>query len=141
MLSLGEKIRTSRRSADMSQTELANLAGVSVRSVIGYEKDEKHPRQGTLFLIAKALKVSIKYLSDSSCNDPKEDIEKDQYIVDADEKFGSSGVRDINSMLEENLALFAGGELSQAEKDIYFEAIMTAYVTCKEKAKEKFGRK
>lgn len=141
MLSLGEKIRISRRSADMSQSELANLAGVSVRSVIGYEKDEKHPRQGTLFLIAKALKVSIKYLSDSNCSDPKEDIEKDQYIVDADEKFGSSGVRDVNSMLEENLALFAGGELSQAEKDIYFEALMTAYVTCKEKAKEKFGRK
>ncbi len=44
-------------------------------------------------------------------------------------------------MLEENTALFAGGELSQEEKDTYFNALMTAYITCRETAKEKYGRK
>ena len=43
--------------------------------------------------------------------------------------------------MEENAALFAGGELSQSEKDAFFEAVMRAYITCKEEAKQKFGRK
>lgn len=41
----------------------------------------------------------------------------------------------------DNAALFAGGELSQDQKDAFFQAVMTAYVTCKEEAKAKFGRK
>ncbi|MBQ4427567.1 MAG: hypothetical protein II881_07415 [Oscillospiraceae bacterium] len=32
------------------------------------------------------------------------------------------------------------GELSQDQKDAFFQAVMTAYVTCKEEAKAKFGR-
>ena len=44
-------------------------------------------------------------------------------------------------LLEANAALFAGGELSQDEKDAFFEAVMKAYLTCKEEAREKFGRK
>ena len=38
-------------------------------------------------------------------------------------------------------ALFAGGELSQDQKDAFFEAVMKAYITCKEEARVKFGRK
>lgn len=36
---------------------------------------------------------------------------------------------------------FAGGELTQTEKDLFFEALMTAYVTSKQQAKEKYGKK
>ena len=39
-----------------------------------------------------------------------------------------------------NAALFAGGELSQEQKDAFFEAIMASYLTCKEEAKKKFGK-
>ena len=38
-------------------------------------------------------------------------------------------------------ALFAGGTLSQEDKDKYFESIMKTYLACKEKAKEKYGKK
>ena len=70
-----------------------------------------------------------------------EDIEKDGYIEEAREKYGSKGGRDIEQLLADNAALFAGGELTQEQKDEFFQAIMTAYVTCKEEAKAKFGRK
>jgi len=55
--------------------------------------------------------------------------------------YGAKGVRDMNELLADNAALFAGGELSQEQKDAFFEAVMTAYVTSKEEAKKKFGRK
>lgn len=140
MKRLPDKIRSARCALDMSQTRLGELAGVSLRSICAYEKGEKVPRERTLYQLARALGVSVRYLKDDSCTDPSADMQKDAYIADMGEKYGSRGARDIAGMLEANRALFAGGELSQEEKDIYFDALMTAYVTCREAAKDKFGK-
>ena len=47
----------------------------------------------------------------------------------------------MDELLKDNAALFAGGDLSQEQKDAFFEAVMKAYITCKEEAKIKFGSK
>ncbi|MDE6578947.1 MAG: helix-turn-helix domain-containing protein, partial [Ruminiclostridium sp.] len=109
--------------------------------VLAYEKGEKMPRQSTLLKLAKALKVSVRFLTCDECEDPLEDIEKDNYIEHARQRYGASGARDAETLLNENMALFAGGELSQDQKDAFFEAVMKAYITCKEAAREKFGKK
>ena len=136
-----DKVRDARIELGLTQTQLGEAAGVSLRTILAYEKGEKKPRQATMLKLAKALKVSVKFLSDDACEDPMEDIEKDGYIEEAREKYGSKGGRDIEQLLADNAALFAGGELTQEQKDEFFQAIMTAYVTCKEEAKVKFGRK
>ena len=74
------------------------------------------------------------------CENPLEDIEKDNYIQQARQRYGAAGARDAQALLNENMALFAGGELSQDQKDAFFEAVMKAYITCKEAAREKYGR-
>lgn len=83
----------------------------------------------------------MKFLSDDSCENPMEDIERDGYIEQARKLYGVRGGNDVDSLLRANSALFAGGELSQAEKDAFFEAVMKAYITCKEEARERYGRK
>ena len=83
----------------------------------------------------------MKFLSDDECMNPVEDIEKDGYIEEARERYGAKGARDVEQLLADNAALFAGGELSQDQKDAFFEAVMKAYITCKEEARVKFGRK
>lgn len=141
MMSLADKVKDARAELGLSQPQLARQVGVSSRSIIAYEKGEKKPRLGTMLKLAKALKVSVKFLSEDSCESPLEDIEKDGYIAEARRRYGAKGGRDVDALLSANAALFAGGELSQSEKDAFFEAVMTAYVTCKEEAKAKFGRK
>ena len=47
----------------------------------------------------------------------------------------------MEQLLADNAALFAGGELSEEQKDAFFQAVMAAYVKCKEEAKTKFGKK
>ena len=136
-----DKVRDARIELGMTQTQLGEAVGVSLRTILAYEKGEKKPRQATMLKLAKVLKVSVKFLSDDACEDPMEDIEKDGYIEEAREKYGSKGGRDVEQLLADNAALFAGGELTQEQKDEFFQAIMTAYVTCKEEAKAKFGRK
>lgn len=135
-----EKVKDARSELGLSQSQLGEIAGVSLRTILAYEKGEKKPRQCTMLKLAKALKVSVKFLSDDNCENPVEDIEKDGYIEEARERYGSRGARDVEKLLAENTALFAGGELSQDQKDAFFQAVMTAYVTCKEEAKRKFGQ-
>ena len=141
MKSFAEKVRDARNELGLTQAQLGEMCGVSGRAVQTYEKGEKTPRQSTMIKLAKALKVSVKFLSDDACENPVEDIEKDGYIEEARERYGAKGVRDVSALLDENQALFAGGELSEEQKDEFFQAIMAAYLTCKEEAKKKFGKK
>lgn len=141
MKSFPEKVKDARTELGLSQTELANRVGVSLRTITGYEKGEKRPRAASMLKLAKALQVSVKFLSDDACDNPVEDIEQDGYIEEARSKYGAQGSRDMETLLADNAALFAGGELSQEQKDAFFQAVMTAYVTSKEEARKKFGRK
>ena len=140
-MTFSDKIKRSREVAQLTQVELAELVGVSQRTIASYESGGAKARRSTTEKLARALKVSVKYLSDDNCLDPLEDIEKDEYIDQARALYGAKGVRDMDELLRDNAALFAGGELSQEQKDAFFNAVMTAYVTCKEEASKKFGRK
>ena len=139
-MTFSDKIKLAREMAKLTQNELAREVGVSQRTIASYESGGARARRSTTEKLAHALKVSVKYLSDDACIDPLADIEKDGYIQQARELYGSKGVRDMDSLLQDNAALFAGGELSQEQKDAFFEAIMRAYITCKEESKKKFGR-
>lgn len=140
-MTFSDKIKRAREVAKLTQLELAQEVGVSQRTIASYESGGARARRSTTEKLARALKVSVKFLSDDNCTNPLEDIEKDEYIDQARAMYGSKGVRDMEELLQDNAALFAGGELSQEQKDAFFQAVMTAYVTCKEEAKKKFSSK
>ena len=140
-MTFSDKIKRAREVAKLTQNELAQEVGVSQRTIASYESGGARARRSTIEKLARALKVSVKYLSDDACVDPLEDIEKDEYIDQARALYGAKGVRDMDTLLADNAALFAGGELSQEQKDAFFQAVMTAYVTCKEEASKKFSPK
>ncbi len=141
MKPFSEKVIAARNELGLTQAQLGETVGVSLRTIWDYEKGLKKPRATTMLKLAKALKVSVKFLSDDTCENPMEDIEKDSYIEEARSRYGSQGARDMDQLLADNAALFAGGELSQEQKDVFFEAVMKAYLTSKEEARVKFGRK
>lgn len=140
-MTFSDKIKRSREVAGLTQQELADLVGVSKRTIASYESTNAMARRTTIVKLARALKVSVRYLSDDECIDPLADIEKDNYVEEARQRYGASGARDVDALLRDNAALFAGGALSQEEKDVFFEAVMRAYVTSKDAAAIKFGRK
>ena len=141
MKTFSDKVKEARVSLGISQPQLGKKIGLSVRSVIAYEKGEKKPRPASMLKLAKALGVSVKFLSDDECENPMADIETDDYIAEARERYGVAGAKNMDELLSANTALFAGGELSQEQKDAFFEAVMKAYITCKEEARRKFGKK
>jgi len=138
MKTFADKIKDSRGLAGMTQDELGQAVGVSGRAIQTYERGEKKPRQGTLLRLAKALKVSVRYLKDDNCLNPLEDIEMDEYIMEASEHYGKKGADDVQELLTRNAALFAGGELSDEQKDDFFQGVLKAYLICKEEAKKRY---
>lgn len=140
MKTMSQKIRERRNELGLTQAELGQAIGVSGRSIFGYESGQKNPRPSTLLRLAQVLGVSPKYLKDDTI-ETTENSNKEKYIAQAGRLYGEQGERDLRALLEDNIALFAGGELSQSEKDTFFEAVMRAYITCKDEAKSRFARK
>jgi transcriptional regulator with XRE-family HTH domain len=56
---LGHRIADLRQQADLSQEELAHLAGMERRSIQRYESGRRDPRYSDLLLIAHALRVHV----------------------------------------------------------------------------------
>lgn len=136
-----EKVKKARINAGMSQAQLAEKVGVSVRAITAYERDGSKPRPAKLAKLAEALKVSTNYLTDDNCDNPLEGIVRDPYIHEARARYGSGGARDVEELLSQNKALFAGGDLTDDQKEQFFQAITEAFFACREEARRRFGRK
>lgn len=140
MKTFSEKIRESRRLLNLTQEELGELAGVSKRSIAAYEADGVRPRRAVTLKLAQALRVSPDYLMSDDVEDPAAGMAKSPYVEEVRNRFGAKAAKEMDFLLERNAALFAGGGISQEAKDAYFEAVMKAYLLCKEEAKKTYGR-
>ncbi len=141
MKTFREKLIAHRGQLGLSQAELGQLAGIGKRTITSYETDGRIPHAAQLYKLAKALGVSPEYLRNDEIDDPHHGEERADYIESARARFGPKGARDVERLLAQNAALFAGGELSEQAKDAFFQAVMKAYVDCKEKAKETYSKK
>lgn len=141
MKTFSDKVREAREMLGVTQQGLADMVGVSKRTIATYETEDVKPRNSTLKKLAAALQVSLDYLTKDEIDDPSYGLEKEPYVDEVRERLGAKAAREIEFLMEKNNALFAGGEIPQEAKDAYFEAVMAAYLECKERAKEKYGRK
>lgn len=141
MTCLADKIRENRERLGLNQEQLSELVGVSRRSVIAYETGAATPREKTMRKIAEALGVTQYYLTHDDCEDPEAGIEEEPFVQAARDAFGKKGAEQLADLLQKNQALFAGGTLSQEQKDLFYEAVSKAYFLNKEHAREKFGQK
>ena len=141
MPTFGEKIRMRREEMEISQEQLANLCGLTRRSIVSYETSGKRPYASTMRKLAAALGVTVRYLEYDEIEDPQAGIDEEPFIQEAREAYGKRGADEMASLLSQNEALFAGGTLTEDQKDMFFEAITRAYFMNKERARETFGRK
>lgn len=107
-MEFSERLTQLRRRYSVSQTELANAVGVSRKSIQYYESGERYPRSGVLTRLAEYFNVTVDYLTSDG-----EAVTKSGYSTDA--------------LIGEVTALFAGGELSEEDKDMVMRVIQEAY--------------
>ncbi len=141
MKTTGEKIRDLRLGLGWKQSELAEKTGITIRSITNYETDASKPRGLQLRKICEALNVTEDYLMNPEIDDPKYGMETASYVNTVREQYGRKGAMDIKELLEANKAMFAGGDVPQEDKELFFQAVMEAYLHCKQEAHDRFTPK
>ncbi len=140
-MTFGEKIKKARLALNLSQSEVAEKTGISERSLYTYEHTGTMPRSGNILKLAEALNVSVGYLLDEEETDTKKDLDHDIFIANARNKYGCKGAKEAADILSRASALFAGGELDDSAKDLFFQSLMEVYLESKEEARAKFTPK
>lgn len=141
MKTTGEKIRDLRLRLGLKQSELAEKAGITIRSITNYETDASKPRGLQLRKICEALNVTEDYLLNPEIDDPNYGMETASYVNAVRKQYGKKGAMDIKELLEANKAMFAGGDVPQEDKELFFQAVMEAYLLCKQDAHDRFTPK
>lgn len=141
MKTFSEKLVACRAALGLSQAELSVRAGIGKRTITSYETDGRLPQPAQLYKLAKALGVSPEYLRNNAITDPLDGIESMDYAESARRRYGARQARDVEALLRENAALFAGGDLTEEAKDAFFQAVMKAYIDCKEEARRTYRPK
>ena len=117
-MKFGEKLRQLRTKQKMTQAQLAEKAGVSLRTVVSYEKGSCYPKNREMYKkLADILGANEAYLRN----------EDEEFIAEAAARGGANGKRQAQALVSEVGALFAGGELSERDKDAVMKALQQAY--------------
>ena len=123
-----EKLKGLRREKGISQQAFAEIIGVSYRAYQNYEAGKAYPRQSSVYLkIAEEFGVSVDYLLS----------DEDKYIIQASDRGGASALNEVSELVSRVGGLFAGGELSESDKDKVLRAITELYWEAKEKNSRK----
>lgn len=141
MKTIGEKIRDQRLNLGLKQQDLADQAGITIRTVSNYENGAARPRGIQLRKVCAVLQVSEEYLTNPEIDDPTYGLDAAPYVDAVRDQYGAKGALDMQQLLEQNRALFAGGDIPQEDKDLFFNAIMQAYVATKQDAHDRFTPK
>lgn len=125
-MKFGEKLRDLRKKNGLTQAELAEKAGISLRTVNYYESGTTYPKNREIYTtLANILDVDVNYLRN----------EDDEFITRASERYGYRGAKQAEELVAEIGGLFAGGELSESDKDAVMQALQQAYWDAKKENK------
>ena len=117
-MEFGEKIKERRATLKISQQSLAQKSGISLRTIQNYESGQRHPANISIIKdLAHVLDVPYDYLLD----------DKAQYVLDAAQKGGAQAALDVDKLISDIHGMFAGGEMSQEDKDKVMRAVNEIY--------------
>lgn len=126
-MKFGEKLRDLRKKNGLTQADLAEKAGISLRTVNYYESGTTYPKNREIYTtLANILDVDVNYLRN----------EDDEFITRASERYGYRGAKQAEELVAEIGGLFAGGELSESDKDAVMQALQQAYWDAKKENKK-----
>ena len=117
-----EKLQKLRKDKGFTQTELAEKVGVSSRSIQNYELGARYPKRDILDKLCSVLGTRIEYL-----------VSSDDFFGIVRAEDGEKGVASAQQLLDCAGALFAGGDISEEDKDKVMLALQNIYWKSKEK--------
>lgn len=117
-MKFGDKVRVLRLRAGLSQTELGNRCGLSLRTIRNYEVDGRYPKQREVYSkLAQALDCDLNYLL----------TEDDQPTPLAENNKHTMAVKRLNKHVQGIFDLFTDDILNEEDVDVAMQAIDYAH--------------
>ncbi len=125
-MSFAQKLRELRRARGLTQKEVAEAIGVSRRAYIDYEQAGRYPRGRDVYTrMADLLGCNVEYLMDDNA-----------FFIDKTLDPNLSHARqEADSLVHQIAGMFAGGNLTEEDKDAVMYALTRAYWDCKTDAR------
>ena len=124
MKTFRDKVIEHRAALGLSQQQLADKAGIGVRTIGNYESGARLPYAAQLYKLAKALGVSTEYLKNDEIEDPSYGLDRMDYVEEMRATTGTKASQNLEEMLKANKEMFAGGTVSEEAKDAYFLSLI-----------------
>jgi len=117
-MKFGEKFRAEREKLGLSQAEIAAKLGVSRNMITRYETGAAHPRNREAYKrVAELFGVDFNYLLSDD----------EDFVVRVSEQYGEDARKQAEELVDGIHGLFAGGSLSDEDKDAVMQAMQDIY--------------
>lgn len=131
-MTFADKLRALRKEKDITQDEVAKAIKISRGSYLYYEKGDRMPRNHETYeKLAKFFKVDVSYLFGND----------EIFVETATEKYGGVGRKQAIALVNDLKGMFAGGKLSDEDRDAVMLAIQDAYWEAKKISTKKYAPK
>jgi len=131
-MTFGEKFKAEREKRGLTQQEVADDLKLNRRMITRYENGLSFPRYKESYKkIADYFEVDVNYLM----------TEDEEFVVKAAEQYGSRGFQQAQDIIDGMAGLFAGGTLSEQDKDAVMKALQDIYWESKARNVEKYTPK
>ena len=131
-MTFGEKFKEEREKRGLTQQEVADALNINRRMITRYENGVSFPRTRDAYKkIADFFQVDVNYLL----------TENDEFVVEASEQYGSRGMKQAQQLIDGMSGLFAGGSLSEQDKDAVMKALQDIYWESKARNVSKYTPK
>ena len=127
-MTFAEKFKAEREKKELTQQQVADGLGINRRMITRYENGISFPRTKDAYKkIADFFGVDVNYLL----------TEDEEFVVQATEQYGSRGKKQAQDLVDGISGLFAGGTLTEQDKDAVMKALQDIYWDSKARNVEK----
>lgn len=131
-MNFGEKFKMLRNRYGLTQRQAAEKLGLHPRMITRYENGLSYPRTREGYKkIAELFDVDVNYLL----------TETEDFVLNASARYGDHGRKQAQELIDGIAGLFAGGSLSEQDKDAVMKALQDIYWDSKARNVEKYAPK
>ena len=122
----GDKVKEQRTLRNLTQDEFAKAMGISRRTLCYYEEGKTYPQDRAFYKkLADYFEIDINYFL----------TENEEFLTEAAARYGRRGLSQADAILEQTHALFAGGDLSDEDREAFERQMQEIFFDSKERAK------
>lgn len=131
-MTFGEKFKVQREQKHLTQQQAADGLGINRRMITRYENNLSFPRTRENYKkIADFFGVDVNYFLS----------EGNSFVLQASEQYGARGMKQAQELIDGISGLFAGGSLTEQDKDTVMKALQDIYWESKARNVEKYTPK